>query len=127
MLSFHIAPDLTAFHSFTRPRLFFDRKFCSDFGFLKPVPKNLREQTSTGKRRRRIWRFQYLYPDQSCSYCGRSDVHLTTDHVVPKSDGGARTLTNLVPACRSCNSDKKSLSLLMFLRTKHEVLKRRAR
>lgn len=40
-----------------------------------------------------------------CAYCG--DVATTSDHVVPKSKGGTDDLSNLVAACRPCNSRKK--------------------
>lgn len=41
-----------------------------------------------------------------CVYCGASDRKLTQDHVIPLSKGGSHTKTNVVPACRSCNSKK---------------------
>ena len=44
-----------------------------------------------------------------CHYCGRflaSDT-LTMDHIVPIARGGKSTRGNLVPACKSCNSNKK--------------------
>jgi 5-methylcytosine-specific restriction endonuclease McrA len=44
--------------------------------------------------------------DCKCVYCGRSDVKLTMDHVIPISKGGPHTKDNIVPACRSCNSKK---------------------
>jgi len=40
-----------------------------------------------------------------CVYCASSS-NLTLDHVVPKSKGGNSTWTNLVTACRTCNSKK---------------------
>lgn len=42
----------------------------------------------------------------ACVYCGRKMAHLTIDHIVPISHGGAHTLQNVVPACQSCNSKK---------------------
>lgn len=40
-----------------------------------------------------------------CVYCGtRQD--LTLDHVIPKSQGGKDTWTNLVTACQKCNTFK---------------------
>ena len=43
-----------------------------------------------------------------CMYCGsRHSVHqLTRDHVVPISKGGADVWSNVVTACRACNTRK---------------------
>ncbi len=41
-----------------------------------------------------------------CQYCGRSDVTLTVDHVLPKARGGTDTWENLVCACVHCNNRK---------------------
>lgn len=40
-----------------------------------------------------------------CRYCGSTD-DLTIDHVTPLAHGGSNNLTNLVVACRICNSSK---------------------
>lgn len=42
---------------------------------------------------------------QQCQYCGKSK-DLTIDHVMPKSRGGKSTWSNLVTACKRCNSLK---------------------
>ncbi|MBM2846694.1 MAG: endonuclease [Bacteroidetes bacterium] len=41
-----------------------------------------------------------------CQYCGRSDLTLTIDHVIPVSRGGEDTWENLVCACVQCNNKK---------------------
>lgn len=41
-----------------------------------------------------------------CQYCGRSDVALTVDHVMPKSKSGEDAWENLVTACVECNNRK---------------------
>jgi 5-methylcytosine-specific restriction endonuclease McrA len=41
-----------------------------------------------------------------CSYCGRSDIPLTVDHVFPKARGGDDTWENLITACTVCNNRK---------------------
>ncbi len=47
--------------------------------------------------------------DHRCIYCHkRAKGHLTQDHITPLSKGGSHTLTNIVPACRSCNSKKST-------------------
>ena len=43
-----------------------------------------------------------------CAYCGRSDLPLTIDHVVPKAKGGRDSWENLVCACTNCNNMKGS-------------------
>lgn len=46
--------------------------------------------------------------DHCCQYCGdRREVSgLTFDHVIPQSQGGQTTWTNIVTACRPCNLEK---------------------
>ncbi len=44
--------------------------------------------------------------EYKCSYCGRGDLPLTIDHVVPKSKGGIDSWDNLVCACTFCNNKK---------------------
>ena len=41
-----------------------------------------------------------------CQYCGRPDLSLTVDHIVPVSRGGEDTWENLVCACVACNNKK---------------------
>lgn len=39
----------------------------------------------------------------ACAYCGRVDLPLERDHVLPRSRGGTTT----VPACKPCNASKR--------------------
>jgi 5-methylcytosine-specific restriction endonuclease McrA len=41
-----------------------------------------------------------------CVYCGTKAQPLTMDHLTPLSRGGSHTRSNVVPACRPCNSKK---------------------
>lgn len=41
-----------------------------------------------------------------CLCCGRGDVKLTADHVVPVTRGGSNNIENIQPLCRRCNSSK---------------------
>ena len=41
-----------------------------------------------------------------CLRCGRNDVKLTLDHVIPSSLGGLNVIENAQPLCKSCNSIK---------------------
>ncbi len=54
-------------------------------------------------------RHNMLYRDEfSCQYCGNEfhPHHLTIDHVIPSSKGGASTWNNTVMACKKCNGTK---------------------
>ncbi len=41
-----------------------------------------------------------------CAYCGRSDLMLTVDHIIPKARGGSDSWENLITACTKCNNIK---------------------
>ena len=43
-----------------------------------------------------------------CCYCNKKYKELTQDHITPLSKGGNHTASNIVPACRSCNSKKNT-------------------
>jgi 5-methylcytosine-specific restriction endonuclease McrA len=46
--------------------------------------------------------------DHRCVYCGRKMQRLTMDHIIPLSKGGDHTASNVVPACRACNTKKSA-------------------
>ena len=43
---------------------------------------------------------------QSCQYCGKSNLKLTIDHIIPRGRGGQDLWENLVAACKQCNQIK---------------------
>jgi 5-methylcytosine-specific restriction endonuclease McrA len=47
-----------------------------------------------------------------CVYCGTKPAKLTMDHITPLAKGGSHTKSNVVPACKSCNSKKKDREVL---------------
>lgn len=53
-----------------------------------------------------------------CAYCGVTAAALQKDCVLPISRGGRYTLTNVVPACRSCNASKLNSEVSGWLRRK---------
>lgn len=48
-----------------------------------------------------------------CSYCGGPGGEF--DHITPRAMGGLDTADNLTSACHSCNSSKRTKTLLRFL------------
>lgn len=64
------------------------------------------------KRHRKPLKFSrvnvYSRDDWQCQFCGTCGAmeDLTYDHVVPRSQGGKTTWSNIVTSCPSCNSKK---------------------
>lgn len=60
------------------------------------------------------WREMQAAYDHRCVYCGkRAKGKLTQDHLTPLSKGGNHTLSNILPACFSCNSRKRDGAVLV--------------
>lgn len=53
-----------------------------------------------------------------CAYCGAVDIAPQRDCVLALSRGGRYTITNIVPACRSCNASKCNDEVTGWLRRK---------
>lgn len=53
------------------------------------------------------WSFIKAAYRHRCGYCHERKP-LTQDHIVPVSCGGDHTASNIIPACRSCNSRKNA-------------------
>ena len=75
--------------------------------------------TSTARRRARKkalpatltakqWEAIKLVYHHRCAYCGKKCCKLQQEHVVPLSKGGPTTMSNIVPACPSCNYAKQT-------------------
>ncbi|WP_254810065.1 HNH endonuclease [Natronosalvus amylolyticus] len=46
-----------------------------------------------------------------CTYCNR-ESETTFDHIIPRDAGGADDISNMVPACKSCNSSKSNKNII---------------
>jgi 5-methylcytosine-specific restriction endonuclease McrA len=59
------------------------------------------------------WREMQEAYDHCCAYCDeRHKGKLSQDHLTPLSQGGAHTVSNIIPACRRCNSKKRTGNVL---------------
>ena len=46
--------------------------------------------------------------DYQCAYCGKTDVPLEIEHIIPKARGGTNRVSNLAASCIPCNREKGS-------------------
>ena len=76
------------------------------------IRRNLIESERTSNRS--TWK-QALSIYRGCWYCGRSDVPLERDHVIPISHGGLSSPSNEVPSCHEDNLAKASRDFRVFM------------
>lgn len=65
--------------------------------------KNVRNDLTKQQWQAILKAYQYR-----CAYCGKKKKNLTMDHITPIALNGEHTISNIVPACRSCNSRKST-------------------
>lgn len=77
----------------------------------------------------------YIRDGFACAYCGRAlrdapPAEVTLDHLLPRIAGGSNDATNLITACRSCNSSRQDTPWLDYAtggaRDRIEQLRHRA-
>ena len=51
---------------------------------------------------------------RKCAYCGKTDVPLEIEHIIPKSRGGSNRASNLAIACNPCNQKKGNQTAAEF-------------
>ena len=85
-------------------------------GYLRrAVERRARERSAPGSFTTIELREKIALLGGCCIYCGRSDVKLGPDHKIPLSRGGSNDITNIVPACKPCNSRKRHRTASEFL------------
>jgi len=62
-------------------------------------------RAATGEHTVQQWLEKIELHAGCCFYCGEQKP-LTVDHDVPITRGGSNDITNILPACLSCNSKK---------------------
>ena len=58
-----------------------------------------------------------------CTYC-KEETETTFDHVIPVSQGGDDSISNQVPACKSCNSSKGDKDVIEWCKERGEPVPR---
>jgi len=59
-----------------------------------------------------------------CAYCGKDNVPLQIEHILPTSKGGTNRVSNLTLACEPCNIAKGTREIKAFLANKPDVATR---
>lgn len=52
--------------------------------------------------------------NRKCAYCGKENVPLEIEHIIPKSRGGTNRIDNLCIACHECNQSKSNMTAEEF-------------
>lgn len=102
-----------------------DLALCTDRAhalFMASAVHNARpNRESLSKRLGRVARQIKARDGHACVYCGAtaetSGAHLHLDHLTAKHAGGLDLATNLVLACRSCNSARQDTTLSVWCRS----------
>ena len=80
--------------------------------FYAPIdPDELKRERAKARELRQSQWWKRRIADGVCHYCRQQVGHraLTMDHIVPLGRGGRSARGNVVPACKDCNTRKKSL------------------
>ena len=84
-------------------------KFGESFGYIEE--EHLKREKNKARELRNSQWWKRKCAKGVCYYCKNpvKPKALTMDHIVPISRGGKTTKGNVVPACKECNTKKKSL------------------
>jgi 5-methylcytosine-specific restriction endonuclease McrA len=52
--------------------------------------------------------------DRKCAYCSKRNVPLQVEHIIPRSRGGSKRISNLTLACQPCNQRKGNKTAAEF-------------
>jgi hypothetical protein len=65
--------------------------------------------------------------ERKCAYCGKTDVPLEVEHIVPRARGGSHRISNLTLACKPCNKKKGTQTATEFGHPEVQVQAKRPR
>ncbi|GAB6062304.1 HNH endonuclease [Deferrisoma palaeochoriense] len=82
-----------------------------DVFFASAPPEHVAREKAKARELRKTGWWKRRVAAGVCHYCGRRvpPSELTMDHVVPLARGGRSVRSNVVPACKDCNSKKRYL------------------
>lgn len=82
----------------------------ADFAFTGVDDDVIRVEKAKARELRKSRWWQQKTSSGICYFCGKkfSPKELTMDHLVPLAKGGTSSKSNLVPACKECNTKKKT-------------------
>jgi 5-methylcytosine-specific restriction endonuclease McrA len=61
---------------------------------------------------------------RQCTYCGKENIPLQVEHIVPRAKGGSNRVSNLCLACEKCNTAKGTKDILDWLSKKPDLLRK---
>lgn len=85
----------------------------SGFSYIPDEDEVKREKNNARALRATQW-WKRKCAKGRCYYCNKAvpAKELTMDHIVPIAKGGKSTKSNVVPCCKTCNTEKKSHLLM---------------
>jgi 5-methylcytosine-specific restriction endonuclease McrA len=73
--------------------------------------QRLAEARTKGTHIASEWEEMKSFFDNTCVICGKKEMPVEKDHIIPIYQGGSDAITNIQPACAKCNAGKGSESI----------------
>ena len=91
----------------------------------KQDDKVIRQERQIAREIRKSQWWKNRRASNICYYCETSTpaLQLTMDHLVPLARGGRSIKSNLVPCCKSCNTQKKNLLTIEWIQFLEKIKK----
>ncbi|HAF89991.1 MAG TPA: hypothetical protein DCG23_09475, partial [Deltaproteobacteria bacterium] len=91
----------------------------------KQDAKVIRQERQIAREIRKSQWWKNRRASNICYYCETSTpaLQLTMDHLVPLARGGRSIKSNLVPCCKSCNTQKKNLLTIEWIEFLEKIKK----
>ena len=83
----------------------------ADFFISAVTGEEIKRERAKARELRKSGWWKRKCSQGKCYFCGKNvgPQELTMDHIVPVIRGGRSTKSNIVPACKDCNSKKKHM------------------